>query len=143
MRSVKVLTLELAKKMVEQAEMEAKRIGVPMVISIVDEGGHLVACHRMDNALLVSVELAQNKAWTAVALKMPTHELTPLSVPGAELYGIHTSNNGRVVLFGGGIPLADGKNVVGAVGVSGGSVQQDIQVAQAAVQVFAQLEPST
>lgn len=140
---MKVLTLELAKKMVEQAEMEAKRIGVPMVISIVDEGGHLVACHRMDNALLVSVELAQNKAWTAVALKMPTHDLTPLSVPGAELYGIHTSNNGRVVLFGGGIPLADGKNVVGAVGVSGGSVQQDIQVAQAAVQVFAQLEPST
>ncbi|WP_400163549.1 GlcG/HbpS family heme-binding protein [Brevibacillus sp. TJ4] len=139
---MKDMSLGLAKVMIEQAEREANKIGIPMVISIVDDGGNLVACHRMDDALLVSVELSQNKAWTSVALKMPTHALTPLAGPGAELYGIHTSHNGRVVLFGGGIPLTKQGKIIGAVGVSGGSVQQDIQVAQAAVDSFEQQNTS-
>lgn len=130
------ITLQAAKKMIESAENEAKRIGVPMVISVVDEGGNFIACHRMDDALLVSVDIAQNKAWTSVAMKMPTAILAQLSAPGAELYGINTTNNGRVVVFGGGIPLRQQNKIMGAVGVSGGSVEQDIQVAQAAVQVF-------
>ncbi|MDF2683308.1 MAG: polymerase subunit delta [Brevibacillus sp.] len=126
--------------MIESAENEAKRIGVPMVISVVDEGGNFIACHRMDDALLVSVDIAQNKAWTSVAMKMPTAILAQLSAPGAELYGINTTNNGRVVVFGGGIPLHQQNEIVGAVGVSGGSVEQDIQVAQAAVQSFENYE---
>jgi len=131
-----VLTLDMAKEMIEQAEHEALQVGVPMVISVVDEGGNFVACHRMDDALLVSIDIAQNKAWTSVALKMPTANLAEAGAPGAELYGINTTNSGRIVLFGGGIPLRAEGRIVGAVGVSGGSVQQDIQVAEAAVKAF-------
>ncbi|WCK52630.1 heme-binding protein [Aneurinibacillus sp. Ricciae_BoGa-3] len=134
------ITLELAKKMIESAEKEAIQIGVPVVISIVDDGGNFIACHRMDDALLVSVDLAQNKAWTSVAMKMSTSDLAQLAGPEKELYGINTSNNGRVVVFGGGIPLRKDEQIVGAVGVSGGSVEQDIRVAQSAVQVFSESE---
>ncbi|RID88391.1 heme-binding protein [Peribacillus asahii] len=134
------INLELAKKLIESAEKEANEIKVPMVISIVDEGGNFIACHRMDNALLVSVDIAQNKAWTSVAMKMPTADLAQAAGAGKELYGINTTNNGRVVVFGGGIPLWKDGQVIGAVGVSGGSVEQDIQVAQSAVQVFSELE---
>lgn len=132
------INLELAKKMIEGAEKEANNIGVPMVISIVDDGGNFVACHRMDDALLVSVDIAQNKAWTSVALKMPTSDLTKVTGPGQELFGINTTNSGRVVLFGGGIPLRLDDRIVGAVGVSGGSVEQDISVAQAAVKIMSE-----
>lgn len=131
-----VLTLGIAKEMIEQAEYEAHQLGVPMVITVVDEGGNFIAGHRMDNALLVSIDIAQNKAWTSVALKMPTAQLAEASVPGAELFGINTTNSGRVVLFGGGIPLCVEGRVVGAVGVSGGSVQEDVQVAEAAIRAF-------
>ncbi|KIV50997.1 DNA polymerase III subunit delta' [Aneurinibacillus migulanus] len=130
------LTLDIAKAMIEHAEHEAHQIGVPMVISVVDEGGNLVAFHRMDDALLVSIDIAQNKAWTSVALKMPTANLAEASAPGAELYGINTTNNGRVILFGGGIPLCSENRIIGAVGVSGGSVEQDVRVAEAAVKSF-------
>ncbi|WP_173917576.1 heme-binding protein [Halobacillus sp. Marseille-Q1614] len=130
------INLELAKKLMESAENEAKEMGTPMVISIVDEGGNFIACHRMDDALLVSVDIAQNKAWTSVAMKMPTSDLAQAAGVGKELYGINTTNSGRVVVFGGGIPLRDKDKIVGAVGVSGGSVEEDIRVAQAAVNMF-------
>jgi uncharacterized protein GlcG (DUF336 family) len=127
------INLELAKKLIESAEKEANEIEVPMVISIVDEGGNFVACHRMDDALLVSVDIAQNKAWTSVAMKIPTADLAQAAGIGKELYGINTTNGGRVVVFGGGIPLRQNGQIIGAVGVSGGSVEEDIRVAQAAV----------
>jgi uncharacterized protein GlcG (DUF336 family) len=130
------INLQLAKKLIESAEKKAKAIEVPMVISIVDRGGNFIACHRMDDALLVSVDIAQNKAWTSVAMKMPTSDLAQAAGMGKELYGINTTNNGRVVVFGGGIPLCKNGQIIGAVGVSGGSVEEDIQVAQAAVEVF-------
>jgi uncharacterized protein GlcG (DUF336 family) len=130
------INLQLAKKLIESAEKKAKEIGVPMVISIVDRGGNFIACHRMDDALLVSVDIAQNKAWTSVAVKMPTSDLAQAAGVGKELYGINTTNNGRVVVFGGGIPLSKNGQIIGAVGVSGGSVEEDIQVAQAAVEMF-------
>ncbi|WP_333908148.1 GlcG/HbpS family heme-binding protein [Salinicoccus roseus] len=107
-----------------------------MVISVIDEGGNLVAVHRMDDAWLASIDIAQNKAWTAVALKMPTSNLEEATVPNAELFGLNTTNQGRIVVFGGGIPLeADGK-VVGAIGVSGSSVPDDVKVAEAGVEAF-------
>ncbi|MGG0285647.1 heme-binding protein [Peribacillus butanolivorans] len=127
------INLTLAKKLIESAEKKANEIKVPMVISIVDEGGNFVACHRMDDALLVSVELAQNKAWTSIAMKMTTENLALVAANGKELYGINTTNNGRVVVFGGGIPLYNNGQIIGAVGVSGGSVDEDIHVAQSAV----------
>jgi uncharacterized protein GlcG (DUF336 family) len=134
------MTLELAKKIIDRAEEEAKQIGVPMVISILDDGGNFVAGHRMDDALLVSLEIAQNKAWTSIAMKMPTSDLTSLAVPGEVLYGINTTNNGRLVLFGGGIPLRMDDQFIGAIGVSGGSVDQDVRVAQVAANVLCDLK---
>ncbi|MEF2093758.1 heme-binding protein [Bacillus sp. CFBP9009] len=127
------INLLLAKRLIESAEKKANEINVPMVISIVDEGGNFIACHRMDDALLVSVELAQNKAWTSIAMKMTTENLALVAANGKELYGINTTNNGRVVVFGGGIPLYNNGQIIGAVGVSGGSVEEDIHVAQTAV----------
>jgi uncharacterized protein GlcG (DUF336 family) len=127
------INLELAKNLIESAGKEANEIEVPMVISIVDEGGNFIACHRMDDALLISVDISQNKAWTSVAMKMSTADLAQEAGMGKELYGINTTNNGRVVVFGGGIPLRKNGQIIGAVGVSGGSVEEDIRVAQAAV----------
>lgn len=124
------ITLDLAKQIIAGAEEKAKRIGVSMVISVVDEGGNLIAVHRMDDAWLASIEIAQNKAWTSVALKMPSANLADATVPAAELYGLNTTNNGRLVVFGGGIPLVNDGKVAGAVGVSGSTVPHDIQVAE-------------
>lgn len=130
------ITLDVAKKIIAGAEEEAKKIGVSMVISVVDEGGNLIAIHRMDDAWLASIDIAQNKAWTSVALKMPSANLADATVPAAELYGLNTTNNGRLVVFGGGIPLEIDGKVVGAVGVSGSTVPHDVQVAEAGVRVF-------
>ncbi|CAM4333542.1 GlcG/HbpS family heme-binding protein [Lacicoccus alkaliphilus] len=130
------LKLESVKKIIEGAEKEAADIGVQMVISVVDAGGNLLATHRMDDAWIASLDVAQNKAWTSVALKMPTSNLEEAASPNNELYGLNTTNQGRIVVFGGGIPLEKDGKVVGAVGVSGGAVAQDVQVAEAAVKVF-------
>jgi uncharacterized protein GlcG (DUF336 family) len=130
------ITLDLAKEIIAGAEEEANKIGVSMVISVVDDGGNLIAIHRMDDAWLASVDIAQNKAWTSVALKMPSANLADATVPAAELYGLNTTNNGRLVVFGGGIPLVIDDKVVGAVGVSGSTVPNDVQVAEAGVKVF-------
>lgn len=130
------ITLDLAKELIAGAEEEAKSIGVAMVITVVDDGGNLVAIHRMDDAWLASIDIAQNKAWTSVALKMPTSALAEATVPAAELYGLNTTNNGRLVVFGGGIPLVVEDKVVGAIGVSGSTVPHDVQVAEAGVKAF-------
>ncbi|HLR62529.1 MAG TPA: heme-binding protein [Lentibacillus sp.] len=132
------LSLDTAKKLLDSAEQEAGNIGVQMVISILDDGGNLVATHRMDDAWLASIDIAHNKAWTSVALKMPTSNLEEATIPQAELWGLNTTNQGKIVVFGGGIPLEKDGKVVGAVGVSGGAVPQDVQVAEAAVNTFEQ-----
>ncbi|MFC2946945.1 GlcG/HbpS family heme-binding protein [Virgibacillus sediminis] len=130
------ITLDLATKIISAAEKEATDIGVSMVITVLDDGGNLVATHRMDDAWLASIDIAKNKAWTSVALKMPTSNLADATVPKAELYGLNTTNDGRIVVFGGGIPLLENGKVVGAVGVSGSTVPHDVQVAEAAVKEF-------
>ncbi|HIS29707.1 MAG TPA: heme-binding protein [Candidatus Avamphibacillus intestinigallinarum] len=130
------LNLEVAKEIIAASEKEAANIGVRMVISIADAGGNLIATHRMDDAWIASVDIATNKAWTAVALKMPTENLEEETVPSGSLYGLNTTNQGRIVVFGGGIPLeVDGK-VVGAIGVSGSTVSDDVKVAKAGAQAF-------
>lgn len=123
--------LAKAKRAIAAAEQKANSIRVPMVIAVVDAGGNLVAQHNMDGALLVSSALAADKAYTAAALRMPTEQLTRLVQPGGTLYGLNTSAGGRIVTFGGGLPIEDEGHVVGAIGVSGGSVAQDIEVAAA------------
>ena len=126
------LNLQTAKKIAEFAEEKAKEIKVPVVISIVDNGGNVILVHRMEDSLLASIDLSLNKAYTAVSLKMPTDNLKDLCKPGGELYGIQHTNN-RLVIFGGGIPFIYKGKVVGAIGVSGGSVEEDICVCEYAL----------
>jgi uncharacterized protein GlcG (DUF336 family) len=98
-------------------------------------------CDHPDNAWLTSIDISQNKAWTSVALKMPTSNLADVTVPNTELYGLTTTNNRRIVVFGGGIPLVKDGKVIGAVGVSGSAaVPNDVKVAEVAVRAFEQLE---
>ncbi|UCG13541.1 MAG: heme-binding protein [Deltaproteobacteria bacterium] len=126
--------LDLALDLIAAARKKAEQIGVPMVIAVVDNGGNLVALQRMDQALLVSVDIAHNKAYTAAAVKLPTHELATLAQPGRPLFGIHNADGGRIVIFGGGFPLKLNNEIIGGIGVSGGSVEEDIQCAEAALE---------
>lgn len=130
------MSLDLALKLIAAARQKAKEIGVPMVIAVVDPGGNLVALQRMDDALLVSISIAANKAYTAAATKIPTHELAKAAQPGGPLFGIHTTDGCRIVIFGGGFPLKKGDSIVGGIGVSGGSVEEDMACAMAALERF-------
>lgn len=130
------ITLEVATQLLAASEDRADEVGVPMCIAVVDGGGNLVAFHRMDDALLASVSIAQNKAYSALSLKMSTETVAELAQPGEPLYGIGGTNDGRIVTFGGGVPLETDDGVVGAVGVSGGSPEEDVEVATAAVEAF-------
>ena len=132
----KKVDLQAALKVVDAAKKKAQAISVPMDIAVVDEGNNLVAFQRMDGAWLGSISIAMNKAYTARSFNMGTRELAPLCQSGQPLFGIHASNEGRLIIFAGGIPLKDGGTVVGAIGVSGGSVEQDQEVAEAGVAAF-------
>jgi uncharacterized protein GlcG (DUF336 family) len=130
------VTLASARRVIEAASKHAEKIGVPMNIAVVDAGANLVAFIRMDGSWLGSIDISRDKAFTARAFDMPTKELAAMSQPGQPLFGIEASNDGRVVIFAGGIPLkADGR-VVGAVGVSGGRPDQDHEVAEAGASAF-------
>ena len=129
-----VMNLDIALKLITAVRKKAKKIGVPMVVAVVDAGGNLIAQQRMDNALLVSVDISLNKAYTAVAVKIPTHKLAPASQPDQPLFGIHNADGGRIVIFGGGFPLKQQDEIIGGIGVSGGSVEDDILCAMAGVE---------
>ena len=132
-RSYDSLTLEDAKKMVCAAEAQATSLGVAYNIAVVDAGGHLIAFLRQDGALIGSIDLAIDKAATARIFDTSTSRLATLARSGKPLYGIQESNAGKVVIFGGGIPVVFKGNVIGAVGTSAGTVEQDIEVAEAAL----------
>jgi uncharacterized protein GlcG (DUF336 family) len=110
-----------------------------MVITVANSEGNLVAQHRMDGAWLASVSISRNKAYTAAALETPTHELAEPSEPGNSLYGLQTTDEGRIVIFGGGYPLDRDGEIVGTIGVSGGAVSQDRDVAEAGVDRWKEL----
>lgn len=130
------LSLEVSKKIASAAEQKAQEIGVPIIISVVDEGGNLLLLHRMEEAILASIDIAMNKAYTSAFLKTATHEIAPLAQPGESLYGLQWTNNNRIVIFGGGYPLKVGDRVVGAIGVSGGTVEEDMMIASHALRTF-------
>jgi uncharacterized protein GlcG (DUF336 family) len=131
-----MVTLEEARKIIAAAERRAKEIGQPMNIAVADDGGNLVAHVRMDNAWIGSVDIAINKAFTARAFDISTADLARLSQSGNQFFGIHASNHGRVMIFAGGVPLRRGGRVIGGVGVSGGSGEQDHSVAEAGAAAF-------
>jgi uncharacterized protein GlcG (DUF336 family) len=130
------VTLSSAQTAVDAAVAKADEIGVPMNIAVVDAGNNLTAFARMDGAWLGSIDIAQNKAYTARSFDMSTKDLAPLAQPNQPLFGIDASNQGRLIVFAGGIPLMSGDQVVGAIGVSGGSVEEDHDVAEAGVAAF-------
>lgn len=129
------LTLKDCERMMQAGLRKAEAIGVPMVLSVVDQNGDVIETRRMDDALIVSITLAPHKAYTAAVVRLATAELAKLSQPGESLFGIEASLP-QVTLVGGGIPLCKEGKVVGAVGVSGGSVAQDVAVAQAMVDAY-------
>src|SRR5262252_3887981 len=131
-----MITLSDAKRIIEAAEKKAAEIGQPMNIAVADAGGNIVAHVRMDKAWLGSIDISQKKAFTARAFDISTKDLATHSQSGGQFFGIHASNNGKIMIFAGGIPLKRDGKVVGAVGVSGGSGDQDHAVAEAGVAAF-------
>ena len=127
------VNLTEARRMIAAGERKAKEMSIPYNIAVVDAGGNLVALVRMDGAWLGSLDIAVDKAWTARAFDMPTAALSGLTQSGQPGFGLNTTNGGRVVIFGGGIPIKNNGAVIGAVGASGGSVEQDVLVAEAAL----------
>ncbi|MGB3482975.1 MAG: heme-binding protein [Mycobacterium sp.] len=124
------ITLSAATAAIEASVAKAREIGQPMNIAVVDDGGHLVAFVRMDGAIKASIDISIRKARTSILMNAPTAALMPLVQPGAELYGLEQTSGGMVI-FGGGMLLTDNGVVIGAIGVSAGSVEQDVQVAEA------------
>lgn len=135
--SLQTLTLSDAKQLIAAGEATAEKLGVPYNIAVVDAGGNLIAHVRQDGAWLGSIDISIKKAFTARAFDMSTEELSKMAQSGKPLFGINTTNHDKVVVFGGGVPVMSGKTVIGAVGASGGTVDQDIEVAEAAVRAFA------
>jgi len=126
----KSITAKSAQRVVEAADAKAREIGVPMVIAICDESGVLKTYRRMDGAAQLSVEIAQDKAFTAISFGMPTHAWFDFIKDDAPLYqGI--VNTPRLVVFGGGYPIKLGDDLIGGIGVSGGHYSQDQEVAEA------------
>jgi uncharacterized protein GlcG (DUF336 family) len=135
-RSIVSLTLADARRIIAAGEQKAEELRIPYNIAVVDAGGGLILHVRMDGAWLGSVDIAIDKAWTSRAFDLPTAELARLTQSGQPGFGLNTTNRSRVVIFGGGIPIQlDGK-VIGAVGASGSSVDNDVAVASAAAAAF-------
>ena len=129
--------LALAMRMCAAAIERATTQGIVVSVAVVDGGGNLLAFQRMDGAEIAGPTLAPDKAYTAVAHRIGTHELTDLVAPGGDLAGMHSAAGGRYIAFAGGLPLWDGDRVIGGVGVSGGTGEQDLACAQAAHEVYA------
>ena len=131
-----MVTLSDARRVIDAAEKKAREIGQPMNIAVADAGGNLVAHIRMDDAWIGSIDISIKKAFTARAFDITTKDLATQSQSGGQFFGIHASNDGRVMIFAGGVPLRRDGKVVGAVGVSGGSGEQDHAVAMAGAEAF-------
>jgi uncharacterized protein GlcG (DUF336 family) len=134
--SMSAVKLDDARRVISAAEKKAREIGQPMNIAVADEGGNLVAHIRMDNAWFGSIDIAIKKAYTSRAFDIETKELAKHAQSGGQFFGVHASNDGKVMIFAGGVPLRRGGKVVGAIGVSGGSGDQDQAVAAAGAAAF-------
>ena len=130
------MTLELAKSLIERIEQKAKEIGLAAVIAVSDQAGRITAVHCMDGAYIASYDIAVNKTFTSAGLKMSTAKLAELAQPGQPLYGIQHTNEGKIVIFGGGEPLEVEGKIIGALGVSGGTAEQDTMLAAYGKEIF-------
>jgi uncharacterized protein GlcG (DUF336 family) len=133
------MTLSLAKRIAEKVEAEAAKIGLNVVIAVSNSAARPVLVESMDDALIASYDIALNKAYTVVAVKMSTLELKGLTQPNQPLYGIQFTNDGQVVVFGGGVPLKVNGKIIGGLGISGGSEDQDVYLAEFGKKAFDEL----
>ena len=131
-----MITLEEAQRIISAAKHKAQQMDQPMNIAVMDAGRNLVAFHRMDGAWVASIDIAIDKAFTSAGRGLTTRKIGEMAQPGQPLFGINTTNGGRIVIFAGGIPLMRDGEVVGAIGVSGGTVEEDHEVAEAGVAAF-------
>ena len=136
MISVKRLSIEDAQILLAGAKAKADEIGVPMCISITDDSGNLVAFERMNGGKAHSIQVSMDKAFTAGSARKATHEYNAVNTPGSLAFGIHTECSGRISTVGGGLPVQVGDDFVGGIGVSSGTPQQDMDVAQAGLEHF-------
>ena len=137
------ITLDIARNMIGAAMGEAQRIGNACSIAIVDENGWLVAAERMEGALIPTLDIARDKAWTAFAFNMPSSEVGRFGNPSLTNPGFNTANwNDRLTTIGGGLPIKEGDSVVGGVGVSGGTIEEDVAVCEAAIRAIAVSRPT-
>ena len=131
------MTLDTALTLAEKVKARAREMGVKAVVAISNKAGHPVLVECMDDAYIASYDIAVQKAFTVVSLKMSTSDLKPLAKPGGSLYGIQFTNGGKIVIFGGGEPLKNtAGEIIGGIGVSGGSEEQDTSLAAYGKQIF-------
>lgn len=133
------ITLEAAKRLIEKIEQEAARRGKQAVIAVCNPQGNPIAVHAMDGAFLVSFDVAMKKAYTSVAVKMSTMELSRLAQPGGTFYGLDKMEGGNIIIFGGGVPLKAGDTIIGGLGVSGGTGEEDHSLAEYGLSVLAEI----
>ena len=131
-----MLTLNDARKIIAAGEKKAEEIGQPMNIAVADSGGNLIAHIRMDGAWIGSIDISIKKAFTSRAFDITTKDLATHSQSGGQFFGIHASNDGKIMIFAGGVPIKQNGKVVGAIGVSGGSGDQDHAIAEAGAAAF-------
>jgi uncharacterized protein GlcG (DUF336 family) len=131
--TIRRLSIDDARVLIEGAEEKSREIGIPMCSAVTDEAGNLLAFTRMDGAKISSIDIAISKAFTGAAAKKGTHEYNQLAVPGKPTFGIHVTNRGRFSIIGGGLPIIINDEVVGGIGISGGTADDDLIVAQGAV----------
>ena len=130
------ISLDSAKKLIEKIEKEAERRGKKAVIAVCGPDGNPIAVHVMDGAFLVSFDVATKKAYTSVAVKMSTKELSALAQPGGTFYGVDKMDGGKIVIFAGGVPLKVGDTIIGGLGVSGGTGEEDHSLAEYGLSVL-------
>lgn len=131
------MTLEAALILAEKVKQKAASMGVKAVVSVSDKSAHPILAESMDGAFIASYDIAVQKAFTVVSLKMSTSDLKPLAQPGGSLYGIQFTNNGKIVIFGGGEPLKNANGeIIGGLGVSGGTEEQDTALARYGKEIF-------
>lgn len=138
MLTIKRLSIDEAHHLITGARFKAEEIGVPMCIAVVDESGNLIAFERMNGGKVTSITIAQDKAFTAGAARKATHEYNKACVPGNLAFGIHTAIGGRLCVVGGGLPVTVDGEVVGGIGLSSGTPDQDMVCAQAGIDYLQQ-----
>jgi len=136
MRKNGCLTLEDARILIDGAERKAAEIKAPKSIAVADDGGHLIAFHRMDGANRTSIDIAINKAFTSACSHHATLHYHKLAAPGEPGFGLHMTNQGRLIIFGGGFPVVVDGEVVGGIGISSGPVDEDLAVGEATLEYY-------